>query len=742
MAAVNGCFTKKAAGDAYETDQPFRLNGLDIDPTGTTVTLDRESRLVQFDGPFLFALPGLDVQLPGPPQALDYGGTTQTLQTPTGQGVFRAERLKGLAIPIAASFKAESTEGSTTLSLATQIPSNFSGKWTPEGYAFPAPVKNKTLTDGTATLVTTNDAGVTELGLSVARESTIEAEAEPGTEKAAKRFSLDELHFSYVLKDQQWKTGAKLTWTTAKSKLDITADVLWSSAFSPLRVSASADNIDRPLEPPLFLQRLNADLPVTQLVNGAPFSVSVGAGISLLKRNESTKTVNLAGREITLVPKEWVSVDGLLTVTDEDSGAFGDFGAFTLPTATDTAITGTLDTKVFDQPVGKSTTLLLPGLASMVMTGDWTLGDPFGVLQVSGRTRAWIDGLKSSVRAPLAPFYADVTGTGRIKLPGLVVTDVARAVVNGDQMTIAGCVRIPGHEVGAAYRLGTTSIQVVGCDLSAYEGTPPSAFVSQAGRVRTFRVPEGVADVGLRITGASAMPRVRIEGPGGVRVESPAAGIAGTAKAMLSAAPDDKAVYALLRGPRAGRWRITTLDGTVARVGYARPLPDPRVSATLSGDGCRPAVAYRMVRQPGQTVTLELRSALASRSLGALTRARGTLRVDPVPGGGAQQVLAHVERNGIPSGDPLLLARFDGSVPLRLAAPADLRTARRGASVTLRWAPVCGARSYLVRAGRARARRVTRSAVRLRLRGRARVRVVAVDAAGRGGAAATIVVSR
>jgi hypothetical protein len=749
MAAVNGCFEKQAGVDVYKTKQPFRMNGIDYDPQGTEATLDREHRTVAFAGPFLFSLPGLGVQVPGLAVTLDFTLNTQTITPPPVLGNFRPERFKGIAIPVEAKFALEGSEGSTKMTFSASVPENLAGKWTGNGFDFPSHAAGSNVLSGTAFLLTTNDTGVTELGVSLSGSDSLAVYSRPDSANGstgardARTFKLQEVRLSYLPATGGWRAGGKLSWpTTAQKSLDIDGEILFSPPMVPQRLKASVDGIDKKAWGPLWLQRLALDAPLGQLFDWVPFELSFGAGFSLGPRQQAQDVVVL-GQKVVLKPAELLGLDGTVTVTDQDR----DFGF--VGQNIDTVITGKVDVKVWDQPYGNMSLTLLPGLFSAILQGEAHISDPFGIFKVQGNGRAWVDGLKAAVQSdPFAGMYADIDGRGSVNIPGFHSSGGARAIVNGEQRTLAACLISPDGSLGLVHPLGGRSVQITGCDLSAYEGTPPTTVTFPEGSAksaRSFLVQPGTSTLGLRITGAGAMPRVRIEGPGGVKVTSPAAGAAGNKKLLVSAAPDLKAVYALLRAPRAGRWRIVPLSGRIAKVGYAHELPDPQVSATIAGNACAPRLRYQSVPQLGQTIAVELRSRFTSRSLGNLKRRSGTLRIDPVPGGGRQRVIAHVLRNGVPAGDPIVLAEFDGAVPARLSAPVDLDASRRGRTVSASWAPVCGAKRYRVSAAGAKARTVRGTRAKLTLgRGKGRglltLRVVALDAAGRPGAAARVAV--
>jgi hypothetical protein len=747
MAAVNGCFEKKPGVDVFTTGQPFRMNGIDYDPRSAEVTLDREHRTVSISGPFWFSLPGMDVRLPAVPVTLDFTQNTQTITPPPVLGNFRPERFKGIAIPVEAKFALEGTEGSTRMTFTASVPENLAGKWSGNGFGFPSHAANTNVLSGTGFLLTTNDTGVTEVGVSLAGSDALAAYSRPDSAngsagaKNVRTFKLQEVRLSYLLNGGGWRAGGKLSWpTTAEKSLGIDGEFLFDSSMVPQRLKASAEGIDKKAWGPFWLQRLGVDVPLGQLFDWVPFELSFGAGFSLGPRNQDPKEVVVLGQKVTLAPTELLGLDGTVTVTDQDRH-FGLVGA-----DIDTVITGRVDVKVWDQPYGNMALTLIPGRFAAILQGEAHVSDPFGVFRVQGSGRAWVDGLSATVQSDVfAGLYADIEGRASINVPGFHSSGAGRAIVNGAQRTLAACLIAPDGSLGLVHPFGGGSVEITGCDLSAYEGTPPGVVVfpqGSAGGARSFRIEPGTDVLGLRIAGAAGMPRVRIEGPGGVKVTSPVAGAGGNRKVLVSAAPDQKAVYAVLRSPRAGRWRIVPVSGRIAKVRFAHELPDPQVSATLTGAACAPRLRYSTVPLPGQTVTLEQRSRFTSRSLGRLRRRSGTLRMSPLPGG-HQRVIAHVLRNGVPAGEPIVLAEFDGDVPARLSAPADLDASRRGRTVRASWAPVCGAKRYRVTTHGAKPATVRRTRAKLTLSrgrtgGRRTLRVVALDAAGKPGAAARV----
>jgi hypothetical protein len=294
-----------------------------------------------------------------------------------------------------------------------------------------------------------------------------------------------------------------------------------------------------------------------------------------------------------------------------------------------------------------------------------------------------------------------------------------------------------------------------GCEdgLKGYEG-PPVARTAQAGAT-TFTVPAGQRAVSVEVTGAGAVPSVALVGPGGQRIV-PGPPAAGATAFAIPAAVNNQLIVAL-KAPAAGTWRVEAQPGSapVAGVRAALPAAPITVRGSLRGRGRSRTLRYTARGlQAGTRVQVFEEAGRASRPLGVITRASGTLRLKAGEGSpGLRSIVGYVERDdgGVPPA-PITIARYRApgapAAPRVRGATASLRNGR----ATVTWRRAGAAAGYLVtvrlRDGRVLTRTPGRRARSVRIGGlgrAARLRSATVrsrTAAGLLGPAATARVRR
>jgi hypothetical protein len=226
---------------------------------------------------------------------------------------------------------------------------------------------------------------------------------------------------------------------------------------------------------------------------------------------------------------------------------------------------------------------------------------------------------------------------------------------------------------------------------------PGTARTAQTGRA--VSVPSGLRQAVIAIVGQGGAPTVTVTAPSGEQVTTgsePAA----VGRFITQALDEAAATYVSIGEPPAGRYTIEPAPGSppIERVSLARGLPDPSVTATVTGTGRRRALRYRIRTVAGQRVTFAEQSAGGLyRELATTRNARGRIRFRPENSSQRKRrIVAVVEQNGYPRAK-LELARFTAPTPRPLARPRRVRTRRTGTKLIVRWSKVERARGYELR---------------------------------------------
>jgi hypothetical protein len=290
---------------------------------------------------------------------------------------------------------------------------------------------------------------------------------------------------------------------------------------------------------------------------------------------------------------------------------------------------------------------------------------------------------------------ANLEGGVLLRLPALPELS-GQAIIS--TRGIAACTNISGvFEGGFGYRWGDRAPSLFNnCDLSPFRVTA-TARAAAAGGSRSVRVPGGLPVVGFAAASPSGAPRVRVSGPGGVSVSSPAGGRAlRSARAVVVPVAAEHRTYVFVKRPRAGSWRVQGLDGAaLSSVALARGLPKPRVKVRVAGRGARRVLSYSVAPLPGQQVRFSERGAGVAHELGRARGRHGRIAFrTTVTGNRRRTIVAEVIQNGLPR-DNLTVARFSAPARPKLVKPR-LTAKRTKSTLTLSWKPVAGATSYLV----------------------------------------------
>jgi hypothetical protein len=311
---------------------------------------------------------------------------------------------------------------------------------------------------------------------------------------------------------------------------------------------------------------------------------------------------------------------------------------------------------------------------------------------------------------PLGPGFVDLSNgqfnapfEGHVCVPaGCGGIDVgAKGVVSSSGIAACGEFLITkdpdiGVSAGMGYHWGG-SVDIFGdwggCDVTPYSVSAP-AKRRQVGP-QTVDVPAGLPQENIVVQGTSGAPRFTITAPDGEVVGTP-----GRGKHMVVIGNEAaKATLVMIGQPVAGKYTITPVSGSspIAKVGHANGLPEPAVTGKVSGSGYNRKLSYTIKPISGQTVRFLERSAGAGADLGAGKGTKGTLKFTPVDGPkGTRQIVADVSQNGLPR-EQIVVATYTAPGPRKPSKPKFVHAKRRGGKVKVTWGTSVAAAGYIVR---------------------------------------------
>ena len=287
------------------------------------------------------------------------------------------------------------------------------------------------------------------------------------------------------------------------------------------------------------------------------------------------------------------------------------------------------------------------------ISGELTVDAPdLGVTKLAtakGSATGWFHG-----------FDFNLDGSYQLTLP-VIGTIAGSGLLSSEGYAICG--RYGFIEAGiATHNWLQAPESIAGCDFTPFRAaTPRTAAAAAAGATQTLRVAAGQSAVAFAVHGARRAPRVRVLGPGGERFATPAGERPLKTRAAIIVGVDQlRTTYVFLRRPRAGKWRLRSTAGTIARVESANQLPDPQVKATVApASGEQQIVTWNARAIPGQKLALIDRvDGVATTIQPPTARHAGRVRFTPQsPGTGERTIEAEVVQNGAPR-DRLVVARY------------------------------------------------------------------------------------
>jgi hypothetical protein len=225
----------------------------------------------------------------------------------------------------------------------------------------------------------------------------------------------------------------------------------------------------------------------------------------------------------------------------------------------------------------------------------------------------------------------------------------------------AGTNDLPGTILGAASDniaaiASRFQILLGNCSLSPFRLLPPPAGISSVhGRGRTaasgytIHVDPNTGTEVVGLQGSGGAPQVTLTGPGGQEVHAITDGIA-VSKYGLSVRQLATG-QTLIEIPKAaaGDWTLQSAPGSppIKTVEVAKKLPEPRITAHVSGRGSKRKLHYTLTAQPGLTVKFVEEVDGGATPIGTARASHGTLSFEPSLGSvKARTISAQIIRSG------------------------------------------------------------------------------------------------
>ena len=311
-------------------------------------------------------------------------------------------------------------------------------------------------------------------------------------------------------------------------------------------------------------------------------------------------------------------------------------------------------------------------------------------------------GIESDLSGFVSAGGFNAEGSGKIKTPG---PDVDGQGLISDK-GVAGCGTVSAWLVkvsaGFGYHWGDVAPEPFsGCDLGPYRSeASASGHAAQAlgpGGSTTVRLPSGLRAAAFAVAGAGAPPSVTLTEPGGGRtIGTPADTYVQGPDAVTLRYGPRATTYLLVRQPKGGEWTVSVDGGssTVTGISTANALPDPDVSARVTGGGASRVMRFRARRIPGQRIVFTEVANGIDRPIAATARSSGRIRFTPSEGAaGSRLVTAEVAQDGMPR-TSIAVARFRTSGVVRPGPVGRVRARRKGSRAVFTWGRAKRAASY------------------------------------------------
>jgi hypothetical protein len=518
-------------------------------------------------------------------------------------------------------------------------------------------------------------------------------------------FELGNVKFLYDRTEEQWEGAAEVTLPTASRVRVAAAVVVRHGRFGSFE--GSVDGLNQHLAYGVFLQRIGVRVGVDPVHLGGSIGLSAG-------------------------PK--VGGVGILGVRgDFDVSAAGGSATVRLPSGTTRVVyPGSISISgegtVFDVPLRHASATWYfsqtPWFEASTDLGiDVTSGD-ITVFKAMGRVAGSLYGSDFELAGGMNVTVFDI--------------DVANASAVLSTRGVGACGSLYGvGGIGAYKQWGGDYAQIWWCDMERLrDAVAGSASLHAAGGAKALQLPAGENHALVRFMGQGGAPQVRLHGPEGRTIDTPAAGQGSVLKAgSFASIRDERSRYTdvLITKPGNG-WSYEVLPGSapVAHVQTAGELPKLEVAANVVRSGKTAELHWQLGDLAGRKVTfMEAGPGAPPRVLKRNATADGSVRFTPyLTPQRDRQIVAIVEQDGKPRSREVV-ARYTAPAVPRMTRVAGLKAVRRGGKVTASWKKLAGAAKYRVLVVESSGRRsmVTVKAPRLVLRG-AQVRSVTVRAIG------------
>lgn len=742
MQARGRCF-KLSAPETWETDEAFRLDGIDFTPKdGQTVTFDKRAKTVDFGtGSFAVSLEHSGVSRVLPPLAnlgvVRFEAATAKFFWAAGLTVPKVKQFGGW--PIAGQITATLSSGSSELSFKLKAPKDPKNQYQ---FIF-------------------NDFG--EDADSFAVEAKITADMDRGArglegtvEDAidTKIVALKSVSVGYDWPDGAWtlKGTVEPKFATKAGATVAAAPGVAAKQFSgsltatglPFynggefrKFSVSADGLNRHISDGFFLQRVGLGIDFGGFTPNTRGKTALSAGFSFGPQLASAKTVTIPQIpgisrqhiEVTVIPKEAVSLDGegSLEWSSTADGASGD----------DKKLSLTAAMKLWDQPIGTANFALWPNIGLGTIGLDHVgITDPTGgsLLSLQGKAEGWID-LRHE-----GSFFVNGRGQASIGTKGTQ----AEFFLSGPNPTVvAFCGNVLGTSIGGALNfddiLATPPVaEGATCDLAPFRAAKPQlpdtvgaptappftsgadqntgtgskakrsgARRAKASKVQTFTATGNEGTIPVQLTTGSTdpgFPDLKITGPGLSATVKNGVVSGGKRVGGFVFAAQRRAVLVFDR-PRKGKYTIavTSKGGApLAAPAFSKVLADPQVQTGLDRSQCGPTIHWSATGISGQTLRFTEEHPDGTRQvLGTSTAKSGKLTVTPPAGErGSSELFVEVV-NGSTVRLRQSVGRYTSTVGATVPGPTnvavkDTKAKGKGKQSTVSWTGVCGATGYQV----------------------------------------------
>ncbi len=250
-------------------------------------------------------------------------------------------------------------------------------------------------------------------------------------------------------------------------------------------------------------------------------------------------------------------------------------------------------------------------------------------------------------------------------------------------------------EIGVGYQWGgvPTFYPTGGCSVGPYIDEtglqPGSASDAHAAAASTLHLTSGSQFTVLRFKGRGAPPLVRVTGPGGISLSTPTTSRIEReqgGRALVIRDPTTDSTFVNFQ-PVTGTYRVALQPGSVAVVSSSKStaLPQPSVTASVTGSGTRRVLHWSATAIRGQNLTFSVQDAAGTHVITSTAATHGSVAFAAAPGlSGLDTVLVQVEQNGYAS-QGFEVASFQAPIAPAPGRPRGLSITRRGETVSARW---------------------------------------------------------